>query len=179
MVDFVVAVFVTSILSSVQTNAQSPYVQGIKPPTFPSANAASLGKYGDIPVSYHTGTPEISIPIYTVKQGSLSLPISLSYHSSGIRVSEVASWVGLGWSLNAGGVVTRTIHGGPDDGAWGPAAQPRSSLGIRGWYGNGGIPSQLSNCQNVGTFAGSLQQSIANGPGGGLVTQGIGQSCYE
>lgn len=172
--------FVLALLRFIpNTNAQSPYVQGIKPPTFPSANAASLGKYGDIPVSYHTGTPEISIPIYTVKQGSLSLPISLSYHSSGIRVSEVASWVGLGWSLNAGGVVTRTIHGGPDDGAWGPAAQPRSSLGIRGWYGNGGIPSQLANCQNVGTFAGSLQQSIANGPGGGVVTAGLGLSCYE
>ena len=61
----------------------------------PSANAASLGKYGDIPVSYHTGVPGISIPIYTVKQGNLSLPVTLSYHSSGIKVDELASWVGL------------------------------------------------------------------------------------
>lgn len=167
------------ILLSNYVNAQSPYVQGVKPPTFPSPNAASLGKFGDIPVSYHTGTPEISIPIYTLKQGNLSLPVSVSYHSSGVRVSDVASWVGLGWALNTGGMITRSIHGGPDDGAWGPYAHPISSLGIRGWYNSGGIPAQLLGCQNVGTFAGSLQQSQANGPGGTVVTAGIGQSCYE
>jgi hypothetical protein len=79
-------------------------------------NAASLGKYGDIPVSLHTGVPNISIPIYEVKNKDLSLPISLSYHSSGIRVAETASWVGLGWALNAGGVITRTVQGMPDEG---------------------------------------------------------------
>ncbi|SFF17126.1 hypothetical protein [Thermoflexibacter ruber] len=79
-------------------------------------NAASLGKYGDIPVSLHTGVPNISIPIYEVKNKDLSLPISLSYHSSGIRVAETASWVGLGWALNAGGVITRTVQGQPDEG---------------------------------------------------------------
>ena len=35
-----------------------------------STNAASLGKYGDIPVNYHTGLPNIDIPIYTVEFGS-------------------------------------------------------------------------------------------------------------
>src|SRR5580698_7637476 len=65
-----------------------------------SPTAASLGKYGDFPVSYNTGLPQISIPIYTVKAGSLSLPISLSYHASGLKVQEEASWVGAGWSLN-------------------------------------------------------------------------------
>src|SRR5690348_14728300 len=69
-----------------------------------SPNAASLGKYGDIPVSYHTGLPQISIPIYTIESGSLKLPISLSYHASGLKVQEQASWVGAGWALNAGGV---------------------------------------------------------------------------
>src|SRR5581483_8044799 len=80
-----------------------------------SPTAASLGKYGDIPVSYHTGIPNISIPLYTVKSGSLTLPISLSYHASGLKVSEPASWVGAGWSLNAGGAITRTVMGAPDD----------------------------------------------------------------
>jgi hypothetical protein len=80
-----------------------------------SPTAASLGKYGDIPVSYNTGIPNISIPIYTVKSGGLSLPISLSYHAGGLKVQEQASWVGAGWSLNAGGVITRTVVGGPDD----------------------------------------------------------------
>jgi hypothetical protein len=80
-----------------------------------SPTAASLGKFGDIPVSYHTGIPNIDIPFYTVKAGPLSLPISLSYHASGLKVMEPASWVGAGWSLNAGGVITRTVVGQPDE----------------------------------------------------------------
>ncbi len=80
-----------------------------------SPTAASLGKYGDFPVSYNTGLPQISIPLYTVKAGTLSLPISLSYHASGLKVQEEASWVGAGWSLNAGGMITRTVVGAADD----------------------------------------------------------------
>ncbi len=83
--------------------------------TIASPTAGSLGKYGDIPVSYHTGIPNIDIPLYTVTNGSLKLPISLSYHASGLKVQETASWVGAGWSLNAGGVITRTVVGGPDE----------------------------------------------------------------
>jgi hypothetical protein len=80
-----------------------------------SPNAASLGKFVDIPVNYHTGIPQINIPIYTIKDGSLQLPISLSYHAGGIKVAETASWVGTGWALNAGGVITRTVRGIPDE----------------------------------------------------------------
>jgi hypothetical protein len=80
-----------------------------------SPTAASLGKYGDIPVSYHTGIPNIGIPIYTVQSRTLKLPISLSYHAGGLKVQENASWVGAGFSLLAGGCITRTVVGAPDD----------------------------------------------------------------
>jgi hypothetical protein len=80
-----------------------------------SPTAASLGKYGDIPVSYHTGIPNIGIPIYTVQSRTLKLPISLSYHAGGLKVQENASWVGTNWSLLAGGCITRTVVGAPDD----------------------------------------------------------------
>jgi hypothetical protein len=83
--------------------------------TTASPNAASLGKYGDYPVGYNTGVPQISIPIYTVKEGTLSLPVSISYHASGLKVMEAASSIGMGWSLNAGGVITRTVVGSADD----------------------------------------------------------------
>lgn len=81
----------------------------------PSPESASLGKYGDIPVGNPTGTPSIGVPLLTINEGKLSLPISLSYHGSGIRVAETSSWVGLGWSLSAGGSISRTVLGRPDE----------------------------------------------------------------
>jgi len=81
----------------------------------PPPTEVGLGKYGSIPVSKYTGVPDISIPIYELREGSLTLPITLSYHASGIRVDEMAGWVGLGWSLNAGGIITRTVVGMPDE----------------------------------------------------------------
>ena len=83
--------------------------------SMPAPNAAALGKYGDYSVGNFTGVPDISIPIYTVQEGSLSLPIGLSYHASGLKVAEMASWVGAGWSLNAGGIITRTVQGIRDE----------------------------------------------------------------
>jgi len=79
---------------------------------------ASLGKYGEIPVGLYTGTPNISIPLYEISEGPLSVPISLSYHAAGIRVEEIASNVGLGWALNAGGMVSKQIRGQDDDIGW-------------------------------------------------------------
>jgi uncharacterized protein YjhX (UPF0386 family) len=83
--------------------------------TVSSPEAASLGKYGNYPVNLSTGVPTISIPLYQVKGKSLELPISLSYHASGIRVDQEATSVGLGWSLMAGGVITRTIRDQVDE----------------------------------------------------------------
>ncbi|MGZ4089668.1 MAG: hypothetical protein ACXVNO_03055, partial [Bacteroidia bacterium] len=102
-----------------------------------SPNAASLGKYGDVPVSYHTGIPDIGIPIYTIKSRSLSLPISLSYHASGLKVEENASWVGAGWSLNAGGMITRTVRGAPDDRGY------NNGYNMKGFYSDSGWQNYL------------------------------------
>ncbi len=79
-----------------------------------SPNAASLGQYGAIPVSQYNGVPNISIPIYEVDLDGLTLPITLSYHASGIKVRQEASWVGLGWALSSGGVITKEVRGKDD-----------------------------------------------------------------
>lgn len=81
----------------------------------PSPDQASLGKYGDVPIGYYSGVPSIGIPIHTLSQGPLSHSVALSYHSGGIRGEEMASRVGLGWTLAAGGSVTRTINGYRDE----------------------------------------------------------------
>jgi hypothetical protein len=80
-----------------------------------SPNAAALWKYTELPVNLYTGIPAISIPIYEIKSGNLSVPVSLSYHAAGIRFEEQASWVGLGWTLNAGGTISRNVKGIADE----------------------------------------------------------------
>jgi hypothetical protein len=80
-----------------------------------SPNSASLGLYGEIPISLFTGTPSVSIPIYEMKYGDVTVPITLSYHASGIRPDQHPSWVGLGWTLQAGGVISRVINDKPDE----------------------------------------------------------------
>lgn len=64
-----------------------------------------------------TGIPQVNVPIYSYENKStgLSLAVSLDYHAGGIRVDEVASDIGIGWALNAGGVISRTIRGIPDE----------------------------------------------------------------
>jgi hypothetical protein len=81
----------------------------------PSPEASALAKYAQVPVNLSTGIPSVDVPVASVNGYTLNLPISLSYHASGIRVDEYASWVGLGWALNAGGVITRRVMGLPDE----------------------------------------------------------------
>ncbi len=76
-----------------------------------SPNVTGLGQYIDFPVNHHTGVPQINIPIYTVQEGPINLPVSLSYHAGGLKVNQPSSWVGAGWSLNAGGMISRSAQG--------------------------------------------------------------------
>ena len=80
-----------------------------------SPNAAALEKYEKIPVGYHTGVPQISVPLGEVTEGALSIPIGLSYHASGLKVLENSSWVGAGWTLTSSGAITRSVQGLPDE----------------------------------------------------------------
>lgn len=81
----------------------------------PSPETAAFIKNVNIPVSYSSGTPQISIPFGSVRSGGIEVPVSISYNASGIRVEEVPSWVGLGWSLSAGGQITRTVRDKADE----------------------------------------------------------------
>jgi len=82
------------------------YIPKIIPP---SPNAASLFKFTDVPVSTYTGTANVSVPIYTIQAKGLTVPISIDYHTGGIKLKDEAGWVGLGWALTAGGTISRTI----------------------------------------------------------------------
>ncbi len=83
--------------------------------TPPSPESAAMDRYGDIPVDLSSGLLQVGVPIYEIKSKKLSLPISLSYHASGIKVQDLSTPVGLGWVLNAGGSVSRNVVGKADE----------------------------------------------------------------
>ncbi|WP_281228750.1 RHS repeat domain-containing protein [Flavobacterium aquiphilum] len=119
-----------------------------------SPNTYSLGQYGDIPVNLSLGIPEISVPVIKFSDKDINLDISLSYHASGIKVDEEASWVGLGWALNAGGVITREIRGLPDGYKYNGNLQTRNSI------------SDCNNCYNatsVGNYVNQIKQNLRDG----------------
>ncbi|MEJ1239600.1 hypothetical protein WBG78_15795 [Chryseolinea sp. T2] len=107
----------------------------------PSPTASALGKYGDVPASLFSGTPSVGVPLFELSSKELSLPISLSYSASGVKIEDVASWVGVGWSLNGMGVITRSVRGRPDEDAG------RLTNGIPD------TPAELSNTELVETYA--------------------------
>ncbi len=61
-------------------------------------------------VDLFTGDFQYNIPLLDVE----GYPINLSY-SSGIGMEDQASCVGLGWTLNAAGIINRSVRGIPDD----------------------------------------------------------------
>jgi hypothetical protein len=83
--------------------------------SFPTPTATSFGIFGQIPVSYFNGLPNIGVPLYTLQDYGISMPIDLSYHASGVRPDMHPGWVGLGWNLSAGGVITRIANGDIDE----------------------------------------------------------------
>ena len=80
-----------------------------------SPEVGMLGRFGDIPIGYYTGTANISVPLYNIQEYGINIPITIQYHSSGIKVEDQATNVGLGWMLNAGGAITQIIKGVEDD----------------------------------------------------------------
>ena len=101
---------VLSVLLVIQLTAQElPKIVPLSP------NMASIAKYGEVPVGHFTGTPNINIPLYNVSSGELSLPLSISYHAGGHKVETIASWIGLGWSLNSIPSISRSVRGIPDE----------------------------------------------------------------
>ncbi|NER16773.1 hypothetical protein [Spongiivirga citrea] len=104
-----------------QDNGENPYNvdyqaevnQMVNIPNSPEA--AAFTKYGNTKVSLYSGTPDISVPLYTIQGRELNVPIALTYDASGVKVSQIATWAGLGWNLNVGGRVSRITNGLPDD----------------------------------------------------------------
>jgi len=66
-------------------------------------------------VNLGTGGINYELPLFDIEQNGYKLPVNLKYSSNGFKVSEIASNIGLGWQISAGGMITRTIKGERDE----------------------------------------------------------------
>ncbi|WP_166921323.1 hypothetical protein [Flavobacterium poyangense] len=107
--------FLLLLFTALQAVAQSDEGKFLPNITPPSPTAGELGKFGNVPVGLFTGAANLSIPLLSFKTKDLESSISLFYGSNGIKVDEVSSNVGLGWNLNFGGVITRTVRDKNDE----------------------------------------------------------------
>jgi YD repeat-containing protein len=82
---------------------------------FPSPNAASLLNLQGDDVSLYQCRISQSIPLAELKSYDLSVPVNLHYSTTGVRVNEIAGWVGHGWNITGGGQITRVMRGLPDE----------------------------------------------------------------
>jgi len=99
------------ILSYIQASSQGNGKSVIPP----SPQTAEFDKYINYKISPYNGLPDISIPLYTIRLKGMDIPVSLSYHASGIKYRQSNGDVGVGWSLNPGYRVSRTVYGLEDD----------------------------------------------------------------
>jgi len=102
---------------SAQSNDPYKFLARYDPPKSP--NASNFERYTTIPGNYETGQIDYGIPLMQFTVDGLTVPLALRYSNTGLKTSDVASWVGLGWNLNVGGTITRTVKGLPDDGSFG------------------------------------------------------------
>ncbi len=141
--------FACTIPGAAQTStSEFTYSRGasIEESVLPSSpQAASASRYFSSDIAYSTGSAQISVPIYTLAGHELSVPIGLRYSSgSGIKLDEVAGVAGLGWTLEAGGCISRTVCDMPDE---------FSSLDITHFMPSGSLLSDLEDkVNNTSTF---------------------------
>ncbi len=112
----------------------------------PSPEAAGFIEYGNTDINYHLGRPNIAIPIYSHQGREMSLPISLSYSAGGIKTQQMASNVGLGWTLIAGGAITRIKLGMADD----------DLEALPNWPGNADIQGLIDHADSLTIGPGHL-----------------------
>ncbi len=87
------------------------------PIVFPSSpDVSSLLRFDEIPVSLSTGIPNISNNIINKRiNNDFIYSLDLVYHPSNTKYYTLSGDVGLGWSLERGGFITRQINDLPDD----------------------------------------------------------------
>jgi len=82
------------VLTVKQLSAQN-YLSNFERTLTPSPMVASLGTFGGTDVKKNTGGIQKSIPLFEIKQGDINYNPTLEYFSTGIRVDDWGSRIGI------------------------------------------------------------------------------------
>lgn len=74
--------------------------------------------------SLQTGQLSTNLPLFNLQAKGINIPISLYFNAGDIDHESEASSVGLGWSLLAGGVISKTTRDAPDQSTASPTSVP-------------------------------------------------------
>jgi YD repeat-containing protein len=104
------------LLLCISTVCMSQNYDDMSTVALPSPNNNFLEGASQVGVNLYTGTPQISIPLYSLASKDITIPVSLSYvKADGVKVQDVANFTGLGWQLIAGGSISRVVRSLPDE----------------------------------------------------------------
>ncbi len=118
-----------------------PYAQGLPKVIPPTPDVAALGQFGEYPVATNYGTIPVSIPLFELTSGDITVPVHIAYHTGGIKVNQEATSIGLGWSLNAGGTISKSVRGA-DDRSFERAANTRNTSFL--YHGTGTLHDYIN-----------------------------------
>ncbi len=95
--------------SNLQAQVIKDYNDVISKYNLSAPDVYSFEKYELNPAKHQVGKLDVVIPIITIKTGNIEYPLNLAYNFGGIKVDQLASNVGLGWTLTSA-VITRTVN---------------------------------------------------------------------
>ncbi|UPQ76045.1 hypothetical protein [Chryseobacterium nepalense] len=103
---------IVTLLMTIHVAAQNQTMQrsAVKSP-----ESYAFEKYGNVPVNLYTGAVDLKVPVTSIEENGVSIPITLSYDSSGFIPHKKSEVAGVNWTLVAGGRITRTLKGAPDE----------------------------------------------------------------
>lgn len=118
---------------SAQSDDTKKYAQPVEHPSVYSPQVEAMMRYDNSSVNLNTGTVSLTVPLVEFDDPDFDLDVSITYSSDGFKPLQPDNFVGMGWRLNCGGVITREVHGIPDEFMGFPAAPNR-----------GGYPANVS-----------------------------------
>jgi hypothetical protein len=106
---FTAFVLLNFIFEMIQPSLSLALTEGPSQPEVQSFEPIGTNQMVDL----FTGDFNYNIPLFNLPGPNGGYPVNLAYHA-GVSMDDEASWVGLGWNINAGSLV-RNMRGLPDE----------------------------------------------------------------